>query len=336
MSRTLALSLRLLVALVGLLAVTLALGSILFAVFAGATLFVLGLTGSSTGSALAPAAVVGLAATLGLMGWSVRRELGDSPLHDIGRHRTDVPGGLTRLVTTTSQQLDVPAPTVRLVESETPLAMVTGLRRREATLVLSTAVTDTLGPDELAAVVAHELAHVANRDVTLTSLCAIPVFVADDLFEWGLGRLGSDDMFQQDGNLLQLVAAGLSVAVGGCFLAVGRGLLLLFSRQRELAADRTAVTVTGDPGALASALASLDERFAGAPALDRRAADGVEAFSIVPPPPEDPEPDVMLGPEGTRKPYGWGFEKVRIQLTNRLPGTHPSTAARVERLRQSG
>ncbi|MCT9097654.1 M48 family metallopeptidase [Haloarchaeobius sp. HME9146] len=333
MSRSVALSLRMVVALFGLLVVTLTLGGVLFVVFTGASLFVVGLGGGGEGGVVLSLAA-GALGTLVVMGWSVRRELGDSPLQGLGRGRRDAPAELTRLVTTTSQQLDIPAPTIRLVESETPLAMVTGLRRRDATLVLSTGVTETLDPDELAAVVAHELAHVANRDVTLTSLCAIPVFVADDLFQWGLGTLGSDDIARKDGNLVGLLAAGASVAVGGCFLVVGRGLLLLFSRQRELAADRTAVEVTGQPGALASALASLDERFDAAPTLDPRATDRVEAFSIVPPPPEDPTPDVLLGPEGTRLPYGWTFERLRIQFTNRLPGTHPRTESRIERLRQ--
>ncbi|WP_435358842.1 M48 family metallopeptidase [Haloarchaeobius sp. DFWS5] len=331
-SNGLGLRFRMLVALVGLVLTTVALAGVLSGVLALALMFVAGVFGPIPD----PLVTLGITvpATLALFGWSTRRELRSSPVDAVDAPESPVPDELDRLVTATSQQLDVPVPDIRLVDIETPLAMVTGVRRRDATLALSTGVLDCLDDDELAAVVAHELAHVANRDATITSLCAVPVFVADDLFTYGMDELGDPEVSKNDRNGLEGIVVALSVFIGGVFLAVGRGLLILFSRQRELVADQTAVSLTGNPGALASALATLDERFAGAPTVDVRAADGVEAFSIVPPPPEDPEPSVMLGPDGNRKPQGWWYRRLLIKLKNRLPGTHPATTVRIERLRE--
>nr|WP_303646766.1 M48 family metalloprotease [Haloarchaeobius salinus] len=313
------------VAATGLAVTTLALCATLFA----AVFAVLRLVG------VAPVASGTLAAILVLApaAYAVGTELRSSPLSTFDAPVTDSPPEVDALVSRTSSQLAVPTPAVRLLDTDAPVALVTGLRPSSTTLVVSTGTLDALDDDELRAVVAHELAHVANRDVAVTSACAVPVFVADDLFGWGLSTLGDEP--GTAAHPLSAVALLFSLAVGGAFLAVGRGLLVLFTRQRERAADRAAVALTGDPAALASALTALDGRFDGSPVTDLRAADGVEAFSIVPPPPENPDPPVLLGPDGDREPYGWTVRRRFIEVKNRLPDSHPPTAERIETLRDT-
>ncbi|WP_435346283.1 M48 family metalloprotease [Haloarchaeobius sp. HRN-SO-5] len=325
MSDALHLRIRMLVAVVGLAVTTLLLCGTIFGALVGVGLLV--------GVDPTTAVVLAGAFTLVPAAYSVWSELSSSPLDGLDAPRREPPSDLEALVARTSSQLDVPVPAVRVVDTDAPVALVSGLRRTTATLVVSTGVLAALDGDELRAVVAHELAHVANRDVAVTSACAVPVFVADDVFGWGTATLGESP--EASAHPLSAVMLLFSLGVGGVFLAVGRLLLVLFTRQRERAADRAAVALTGDPAALAGALTALDERFAGSPVTDLRAADGVETFSIVPPPPESTDPPVMLGPDGDREPYGWRVRRRFVRLKNLLPSSHPATERRIEDLRDA-
>lgn len=91
----------------------------------------------------------------------------------------------------------------------------------------------------------------------------------------------------------------------------------LVARYREYVADRSAVAMTGDPAALASALETLDSELSLRPTSDLRGNRSTAAFSIVPPPWEE-------------HPF---FDRARYFIRRRLFGTHPPTAKRIERLR---
>ena len=192
---------------------------------------------------------------------------------------------------------DRPLPTLRIHAEDTPLAFT--LRHEDApTLVVSEGLLRTLSDDELEAVVAHELAHLANGDLRLMRWAIVPLLSAEEFRDWVTGD-------PSDPRELPWRALGW-VLVAWAKLSVG-----LFSRGREFAADAAAVEVTGDPSALAAALERLDRTTAIPPSDDLRAhARSVDALSVVPA--LDPDHDAGGG----------------------LFATHPSTETRIGRLQK--
>lgn len=212
-----------------------------------------------------------------------------------------------------ASHFDVPAPTVRVAETEVPHVSVSGLSPGRATLVVSTAVLAALDGPELDAVVAHELAHVANRDAAVCTLVSTPSAVAHAVLTYDPGV----DLPGQ----YRPVNVTVYDLVGGFFYALGRPLVSVFARQREYAADAAAVAATGNPGALSSALETLSDRAKTVPTEDVRAGSPVAAFSIVRPP-------------------GVGDEEYRTEsagpslvgLQRRVLATHPPVEKRVARI----
>lgn len=193
--------------------------------------------------------------------------------------------------------MDVPAPTVRLRRSETPTAAVVGYDPAESTLVVSTGLVEALSDRELDAVLAHELAHVANRDAAVLTALSFP------------RTAGREAFYRYGPNPVAVLLAGVASATSRLCVAV-------VSRAREHTADDAAAAVTGDPAAMASALERLDDRVAGRPNEDLRAV--AAPFSVVPPAWEEHR----------------FFDRTRRLLFRRLLGTHPPTERRIERLRR--
>ncbi|AGB14815.1 Zn-dependent protease with chaperone function [Halovivax ruber XH-70] len=232
---------------------------------------------------------------------------------------------LYRLTTRVAAQLDVPPPTIALADSPAPQALVVGLRPGNVHLVLSTGVIDALGGDdspvsgELEAVIAHELAHVANRDAMVMTVASVPVLLASRPKSWALSVASETDSFAS-----VFLTAPIGLLSGAVWL-LGRATTARLSRARERVADRTAVEVTGSASALAGALATLDDEIDAAPDRDLRTVSALSSLSILPLEPSDP---VLLGPDGERKPPYWRVERA----LNRLFRTHPPTADRVDSL----
>jgi heat shock protein HtpX len=210
--------------------------------------------------------------------------------------------------------LDVPKPMVRVAETDVAHASVSGLSRHQTTLVVSRGVLSTLDGAELDAVLAHELAHVANRDAAVCTLVSIPSMVAHSILTYDPGVELPGQYRPVDFTLYDVV--------GGFFWLVGRPLVSVFARQREYAADEAAVAATGNPSALASALRKLSGRATSPPTKDLRAASAVGAFSIVRPPGVTPDPEYWAGEA----------RPLLIRLEERVFATHPPMAKRLDRL----
>ncbi|WP_224268839.1 M48 family metallopeptidase [Haloprofundus salinisoli] len=187
-----------------------------------------------------------------------RRTLLDRNLHYPSRSNA---GELHRAVEYAAKQYGVPKPDVELAETDELRAYTLGVRSESTTVTLSTGLLRELDDAELRAVVAHELAHVRNRDVAVMTAVSMPVVLAEEL---------SDEPLL--GPVLSVVTAPLRL--------VGELLLADFSRAREFAADRAAAALTGDPSALASAFRKLDGATVDTPE-DMRRHDA--AFGIVSP-----------------------------------------------------
>jgi len=163
---------------------------------------------------------------------------------------------LYRIVRELTQLARLPMPALYVINSESPNAFATGRSPAHAAVVVTTGIVRVLDENELRGVLAHELAHVKNRD-TLTgtvaaTLAGVVMWVAS-MARWGLvfGGAGRDDRDDDGGGLLGLVAMMIFAPMAAMLIQMA------ISRSREFAADATAARSTGDPFALASALEKL-------------------------------------------------------------------------------
>jgi heat shock protein HtpX len=124
--------------------------------------------------------------TGGLLVTFVYRQFGRTTAVERHRDATSVTSNefptLHALTTKVASQLDVPTPTIAVAEHAEPEAITVGYRPGNITLILSQGTLDTLDDEELEAVIAHELAHVANMDAMVTTIAAIPLLLADGLY----------------------------------------------------------------------------------------------------------------------------------------------------------
>jgi heat shock protein HtpX len=150
---------------------------------------------------------------------------------------------------------------------------------------VTTGLLRRLDPVELEGVLAHELSHVAHRDVAVMTIASFLGILAG-LFtrfglEWGLwGGFSNRDRNNNDQStaMVLLVVIGVSAAVYAISFMLTRAL----SRYRELAADRSAAVLTGRPSALASALTKVTGEMSRIPTKDLRAAEPFNAFFFAP------------------------------------------------------
>lgn len=183
------------------------------------------------------------------------------------RSRSDDEPGLRTLLERLSALADVPAPRLAFVDSPAANAFTSGVRRRAATVVLTTGLPSGLEPHELEAVLAHELAHVANRDAGVMTLASVP-------------RTLGETMIAEQGFVFYVWF--FIWWFGIPIWALGSLLTLALSRYREFAADRGSALLTGRPESLMSALVKLAGPDTRIPDTDLRRLSRVEALWVVP------------------------------------------------------
>jgi len=165
---------------------------------------------------------------------------------------------LHRLVETLSDRAQLPKPRVYIMETEMPNAFATGRSPQQGAVAVTTGIMRILDRDELAGVIAHELAHIKNRDTLLSSIAATvagAISMLADIAMWGMifGGFGGDD--EEGGGPADLVGGLLTL-----ILAPIAALLIqmAISRSREFSADATGARILGDPMPLARALEKLE------------------------------------------------------------------------------
>lgn len=172
---------------------------------------------------------------------------------------------------------DMPKPRVGVADMAVPNAFATGRSPDRAVVCVTTGILQTLDAEELEAVLAHELSHVAHRDVLVMTVASSAGIAAGLLMRFAQfggmgGRRNNNSAFPA-----VLVALVVSLVV----YAVSFLLLRLLSRYRELCADRSGAYLTMKPGALASALQKINGAAAATPERDLR-ANAASALCIVP------------------------------------------------------
>lgn len=151
----------------------------------------------------------------------------------------------------------IPKPKVFVIDSDAPNAFATGRSKSKASIAVTTGIMRLLGRDELGGVIAHELAHVGNRDtliMTVVAAVASAISMIAWMAQWSLIFGGMGGRRGGQGSAIGLI--GLLVVVIVMPLAATL-IRLAISRTREYQADRTGAHTSGNPLALASALAKL-------------------------------------------------------------------------------
>jgi heat shock protein HtpX len=201
-----------------------------------------------------------------------------------------------------SQKVGLPMPKVYLIPTDSPNAFATGRNPQHASVAVTQGILGLLNDDELEGVIAHELGHVRNRDILISSIAATlagAITWLANVAKWGMifGGYGGDRDDRRGGGLAGLIMI---------FLAPFAAMLiqLAVSRSREYGADDTGAHWTGNPYALASALAKIDAYSKQRPLV---ASPSTAHLFIIQP---------FLG--------GFSF--------GNLFSTHPPTAKRIERL----
>jgi heat shock protein HtpX len=184
---------------------------------------------------------------------------------------------LHRMVVKLATEAGIPKPRVAIMQSPVPNAFATGRSPKHAVVAVTDSIMRLLNRDELEAVLAHELAHVKNRDIltmTIASFIAMIASIIMQSFLWGalFNRRGGD-------GASAWIIAGIVAAI---VWFIANLLMMALSRYREFAADRGSAYITRNPRALISALNKISGRMDAVPVEARAKVEGANAFFIIP------------------------------------------------------
>lgn len=212
--------------------------------------------------------------------------------------RQDAPE-LVDMVDRLRRRADLPMPRVAIVPSDNPNAFATGRNPDNAVVAVTEGILRILDRDELEGVIAHELAHVQNRDMLTSSIAATLASAITLLAQFGF-YFGGRDRGGLIGSLLMLILAPIAATL----------IQTAISRTREFAADRAGARISGNPRGLADALARLQQGAAARPMEASAKTENTAHMFIVNP-----------------------FAGAASGLAN-LFSTHPPTEERIERLNE--
>lgn len=175
---------------------------------------------------------------------------------------------------------NMPVPRIAIANSDLPNAFATGRNSKRAVVCVTTGLMQRLDTDELTGVLAHELSHIAHRDVAVMTMASFLGVAAGMLTRFAMysGLFGGRGRRDQNTAAVMGVVLLVSVAV----YAISFLLIRALSRYRELAADRAGAILTGRPSALASALTKVSGDIARIPVRDLRASQALNAFFFAP------------------------------------------------------
>jgi heat shock protein HtpX len=178
---------------------------------------------------------------------------------------------------------DLPKPKVAIMDTPVPNAFATGRSPKHAAVCVTTGLWNRLEPEEIEGVLAHELSHVANRDVLIMTVASFFAMLAALLTRFGLyagmfGGFGGGNRNNNNGPPVWLIVLLVSIAV----YFISYILIRTLSRYREYAADRGSAIITGAPEHLMSALQKISSQMTLIPNQDIRQVEGMSALFIIP------------------------------------------------------
>ena len=261
---------------------------VVFVAFITVLVLILGATNRvSSGGIVFIAVVVGLALGIGSFWYSDKIALSTAGAQIVTPQDGPQAARLHGIVDRLTALANMPKPRVAIAPSPMLNAFATGRNEKTSVLVVTTGLLKSdLDDRELEAVLAHELSHVAHKDVAVMTIASFIGIIAgllvrfafySELFGGGGGRSNNNN---NNGGALPVVLVVL--VVGVVTYAVSFLLIRLLSRYRELAADRAGALLTGQPSALASALQKVSGSMNAIPTKDLRAAEPLNAFYFIP------------------------------------------------------
>src|SRR5215217_6097806 len=175
---------------------------------------------------------------------------------------------------------DLPKPRVAVIDTDIPNAFATGRSPKHAAVAVTTGLWRRLEPREVEGVLAHELSHIANRDVLVMTLASFFAMLAGLLMRFGFygGMFGGGDRNRDSGIPIWLIVFLVSMLT----YFISFLLIRAISRYREYAADRGSAVITGAPEYLMSALQKIASGIMQIPQQDLRQVEGMNAFFILP------------------------------------------------------
>ncbi|HLI36562.1 MAG TPA: zinc metalloprotease HtpX [Streptosporangiaceae bacterium] len=256
---------------------------LVFVAFVAAIIYILSAVGASNGAIVLFAVVVGGGMAIGSLFYSDKIALSTAGAYEVSPQQAPELHGVVDRICALA---DMPKPRVAVANTDIPNAFATGRNSKRAVLCVTTGLLRRLDREELEGVLAHEMSHVAHRDVMVMTIASFLAIIAglmirfafySELFGGGGGR-GRRSGTDQNTLPVMLIIMLVSIVV----YAISFLLIRLLSRYRELAADRSGALLTGQPSALASALQKVSGSIARIPTRDLRAAEPLNAFFFVP------------------------------------------------------
>jgi len=164
---------------------------------------------------------------------------------------------LYSIVSRLSQSAGIPQPRIFIIPSDSPNAFATGRNPEHAVVAATTGIMRILSRDELEGVIAHELGHVKNRDILISSIAATmagAIMMLGSMVRWaamfgGFSRSDDDD---QGGGLAGMIVLAIIAPIAAMLIQ------LAISRSREYLADATGASLAGTPMGLTNALEKLE------------------------------------------------------------------------------
>jgi heat shock protein HtpX len=175
---------------------------------------------------------------------------------------------------------DLPKPRIAIVDTDVPNAFATGRSPKHAAVAVTAGLWRRLEPKEVESVLAHELSHVANRDVLVMTIASFFAMLAAILTRFGLyaGMWGGGNRDNNNNVPVWLIVFAVSILT----YVISWVLIRTISRYREYAADRGSALITGAPENLMSALQKISNEMFRIPQRDLREVQAMNAFFIIP------------------------------------------------------
>ncbi|QEM66944.1 zinc metalloprotease HtpX [Geobacter sp. FeAm09] len=154
-----------------------------------------------------------------------------------------------------AQRAGLPMPKVYLIDSDTPNAFATGRNPEHAAVAATTGIMRILGDDELAGVMAHELAHVKNRDILISTIAATfagAITYLAHMAQWAAIFGGSRRDDDEGGGVFGMILMAILAPIAAMLVQMA------ISRSREFGADAGGASISGNPLSLANALQKLE------------------------------------------------------------------------------
>jgi heat shock protein HtpX len=237
--------------------------------------------GASSSAIVLFAVVLGGGFAIGSLFYSDKIALVTAGAHEVSPEDGPMARDLHAIVDRLCALADMPKPRVAIADTDMPNAFATGRNADHAVVCATTGLMRRLTKEELEGVLAHEMSHVAHKDVQVMTIASFLAIIAALLVRmafygelFGGGRRDNN----QNAVPIWLILMAVSVVV----YAISFLLIRLLSRYRELSADRSGALLTGQPSALASALQKVSGRIAQIPTKDLRTAQPLNAFFFAP------------------------------------------------------